>query len=78
MEKKKDIIYIAEAYVGNYCLYGCGYTQKQAIDVLWKEYKEHWMEHCWGGKATRKEWLEYHGISEDSCEEIEIGKAWYR
>ena len=80
MEKKKDIIYIIETDVGNYCLYGCGRTPTQAINVLWKEYKEHWMEHCWGHdeNPTKKEWLEWHGISEDACEEVEIGKAWYR
>ena len=76
---KNMIIYVAEADVGGYSLKGSGLTPKQAINVLWKEYRDNWAEHYWGyGTPTKKEWLEYHDISEDSCEEIEIGKAWVR
>lgn len=78
MEKKKNIIYIIESYVGNYCIYGSGYTRKQAINVLWKEYKENWSKYWGDEEPTKEEWLRYHGIDEDSCEEIEIGKAWFR
>lgn len=73
---KKNVVYLADADIGGYELIGSGYTPKQAIDCLWNEYKNNW-SNWWGdGVPTKKEWLEYHGINEDSCREIEIGKCW--
>jgi len=79
MEQKKKA-YIIEAEVGNYTIYGSGWTPKEALNCLWKEYRHHGWVAWWGGDVppTKKEWLEWHGLDEDSCEEIEIGKSWYR
>ena len=70
-------LYFANAYVGNYEISVVGKTPKQTIDALWKEYKTNWADY-WGGRITKKEWLEYHDINVDNCQEIEIGVAWSR
>lgn len=68
---KKLEIYIAYTYVGNYEIGGTGYTPKEALDSAWKTYRKHGFNDF----TNKAEWLEYHGLNEESCEKITVGEG---
>lgn len=68
-------IYSASVYIGNYEIQALGESPQKCISVLVSAYRKNFGTFSENGFKNKADWLEYHGISESSCDEFELNSA---
>lgn len=71
-------VYIASVYVGNYEITAVAETPKKCINAIVREYHSFSGGFKENGFSGRADWLDYHGLSEASCQEVELNTAFTR
>ena len=71
-------VYYCCVYVGNYEINALADDPAKCVDLLAQEYVQEFGSFKSNGFKSRAEWLDFHGISADCVDEIEINSAWTR
>ena len=67
--------YTASVYVGNYEIQVFAESPQKCISLLVSAYRKNFGSFADNGFINKADWLDYHGISESSCDEITMNSA---
>ena len=71
-------LYYRSIYVGNYDICAVGTTPQKCINAIVRKYHQQFGSFAENGFKSKSEWIEWHGLEIESCDEIELDKAWIR
>ena len=71
-----EMYYLTVPDVQGYEIHALAETPQKCIDLVKREYRHQFGSFSENGFKNATDWLEWHGIGIDTCQEVKLNTAW--